>query len=121
MSSYVYLFASVLMGALAQVSLKKGIHALGQISLTTVLPNMVNIVLSPYIMGGIFLYGSSLIIWLIVLSRMELSRAYPFVSLGYIITFALGIGLLGEKMSHYKVFGLMFIVAGIFIMSQGEI
>lgn len=121
MSNYLYLFISVCMGATAQVGLKKGIQGVGPISVATFIPNMGAIFFNPYIIGGIFLYGSSLIIWLIVLSRMELSRAYPFVSLGYMITFALGIILLDEKMSYYKIFGLMFIVVGIFIMSRGEI
>jgi len=121
MSNYTYLLVSILMGALAQVSLKKGMQALGQISVTTLVPNLGGIFFNPYILGGILLYGSSLMIWLIVLSRMELSRAYPFVSLGYMITFACGILLLDEKMSYYKIFGLMFIVAGTLIMSRGEI
>jgi drug/metabolite transporter (DMT)-like permease len=120
MSNMVYLFISVLLGATAQVVLKKGIQTVGQISAATLIPNLGSIFLSPCIISGIVLYGTSLIVWLIVLSRMELSRAYPFVSLGYIITFILGIVLLDEKMSQYKILGLMFIVAGIFIMSRGE-
>lgn len=121
MSNYIYLVISICLGATAQVVLKKGVQAVGRISIETLIPNIGNILLSPYIISGIILYGSSLIVWLIVLSRMELSRAYPFVSLGYIITFIFGIVLLDEKMSQYKIFGLMFIVAGIFIMSQGEL
>lgn len=121
MSNYIYLFISVCLGAMAQVALKKGVQTVGRMSITTFAPNIERIFFSPYIISGILLYGSSLIVWLIVLSRMELSRAYPFVSLGYMITFACGIVLLDEKMSYYKIFGLMFIVGGIFIMSRGEI
>ena len=121
MSNYIYLLISVLLGATAQVVLKKGVQAVGPISIATLIPNIGSIFFCPYIISGIVLYGASLMVWLIVLSRMELSRAYPFVSLGYIITFIFGIVLLDEKMSHYKIFGLLFIIAGIFIMSRGEI
>lgn len=121
MSNYTYLLVSVCLGAGAQVALKKGMQALGRISMATLVPNLGSIFLSPYIIGGMVLYGASLMVWLVVLSRMELSRAYPFVSLGYMITFACGIVLLDERMSYYKIFGLMFIVAGILIMSRGEI
>lgn len=121
MSNYTYLLVSVCLGAGAQVALKKGMQALGRISMATLVPNLGSIFFSPYIIGGMVLYGASLMVWLVVLSRMELSRAYPFVSLGYMITFACGIVLLDEKISYYKIFGLMFIVAGILIMSRGEI
>ncbi|OGR24342.1 MAG: hypothetical protein A2277_02095 [Desulfobacterales bacterium RIFOXYA12_FULL_46_15] len=121
MSHYYYLLISVLLGAAAQVALKKGVQTIGQMSIATFIPNIERIFFCPYIIGGILLYGSSLIVWLIVLSRMELSRAYPFVSLGYLITFASGIVLLDEKMSYCKILGLMFIIGGIFIMSRGEI
>lgn len=121
MSQYLYLIISVLLGAAAQVALKKGMLAVGQMSIATFVPNIEKILFNPYTLSGILLYGSSLMVWLIVLSRMELSKAYPFVSLGYLITFACGIILLDEKMSYYKIFGSMFIVGGIFIMSQGEI
>lgn len=52
---------------------------------------------------GLTCYGLSMFFWLYVLSQMELSKAYPLVSLGYVITLFLGYWLLGESINNYKI------------------
>lgn len=121
MGNFFYLLLSVLLGATAQVSLKKGMQVVGEISITNLYSNIAKIVFNIYIIAGLVFYTLSLVIWLIVLSKMELSKAYPFVSIGYVITFFCGIIFLGEQITIYKLVGLVFVVTGIIIMSKGGI
>ena len=57
------------------------------------------------------------IVWLFVLSQTELSIAYPFVALGFIMTLFLGVFLLGESLTFAKVIGTLLVVAGVAIVS----
>ena len=59
----------------------------------------------------------SAVAWLWVLSRLDVSLAYPLVSLGFVFTFALGIGWLGEPFSWQRLAGCGLIVAGVLLLA----
>jgi drug/metabolite transporter (DMT)-like permease len=65
-----------------------------------------------HILTGFFLYTIGAILWLYVLSKFELSKAYPFASLGYIFSTGIGYLLLHESMSIYRLLGIGFIITG---------
>lgn len=67
---------------------------------------------------GITCYAVSLLVWFYVLSRMELSKAYPLVSGGYVITAILGFYFLNENLSLCKMIGIFCILTGIFFISK---
>ena len=52
------------------------------------------------------------------LSKLELSKAYPLVSLGYVFTLILGYFLLHESINNYKVFGIFFIILGVILIAK---
>ena len=115
---YIFIFASVLLGAVAQYLFKKGMNILNiqnRIDFQTVY----QIIINRFIVSGLIMYGFSVLIWFFVLSKFELSKAYPFVSLGYLITLFLGYFLLNESLSLYKVVGISIIVIGVIILSKG--
>ena len=60
---------------------------------------------SPLVWLGLGLYGASAVLWLWVLSRLDVSLAYPLVSLGFVVTMGLGIVWLGEPFSTRVVAG----------------
>ena len=66
---------------------------------------------------GLFLYGLSMAIWLFVLARLDVSVAYTFVALGFIITMALGIMVLGEAFTLRKVAGTIIVAVGIYLVA----
>lgn len=80
---------------------------------------VLQIIINRYIITGLFMYGFSVLIWFFVLSKFELSKAYPFVSIGYLITLLLGYFLLDESLSLYKVVGILIIVFGVLVLSKG--
>jgi multidrug transporter EmrE-like cation transporter len=70
-----------------------------------------------YILGGFLLYGLGAIIWLGVLSKWDVSKAYPLVGLGFVFTIAIGI-LIGEQVSSVRLIGVALICTGVFIVGQ---
>ena len=70
-------------------------------------------VFAPLVLVGLGLYVASTVIWLLVLARMDVSYAYPFVSLGFAFTALYGYFALHEPMAPARVTGIALIVAGV--------
>jgi drug/metabolite transporter (DMT)-like permease len=112
---------SVAMSAGAQLVLKKGMSApaLQQVMARgNSFDTLVHIFLSPLVIGGLFIYFLGAVVWLLVLSKVELSQAYPFVGLGFILTLILSVLFLSETASMMRIIGTMVIVAGVVMVSQ---
>lgn len=105
--------------ALAQVLLKMGMsspllqEALGK----GLMPVYGAALTSPLIWGGMFCFGASAGLWLLVLGKLDVSLAYPLTSLGIALTTLTGIFLLGEAVTPYKAAGVVLIVAGVLTLS----
>lgn len=114
---YLLAFISILLGAVAQYFLKMGMT---NWALKGSVGEMFRLLFhNYYLWSGILCYGVSMLFWLYVLSRMELSKAYPMVSLGYVITLLIGYFLLNEPLSYPKVIGIVLIVAGVCFIARG--
>ena len=119
MSNISLIVFSVSLNALAQIFLKKGMTLVGYVdtdlnSLWSMLPKFINY----FIFLGMLCYSISIFSWLIVLSRVDVSFAYPFLSLGYILTTVIAYAYLNEEMSYNKVVGISAIVLGTIILGR---
>lgn len=74
---------------------------------------------TPKIWLGIISYGLSLLFWLYVLSKMELSKAYPLVSLGYVFSMVFAYLWLDESITALKIAGVILIITGVVCISKG--
>lgn len=74
---------------------------------------------SPGVWLGLVVYGLSAVLWLFVLARVDLSVAYSFVSLGFLLVMALGAILFGEPITWMKVLGTMLVALGIWLVATG--
>lgn len=111
---------SVSLNALAQILLKQGMLGIGRFAfspdqLLAILPR---IVLNPFVAGGMACYAISIGLWLMVLSRVEVSAAYPFLSVGYIIAAAAGYWLFGESLGAARILGIALICGGVVLVAQ---
>jgi len=70
-----------------------------------------------YIFGGFVLYGIGAVLWLGVLSKWDVSKAYPLVGIGFILTAIIGYAL-GEHLTMTRVSGVALICAGVFLVGQ---
>ncbi|GHT33341.1 transporter [Bacteroidia bacterium] len=114
---YIAALISIILGAIAQYFFKIGVTAVSEKSKSIVSFAKAG-VYSPYIWGGLFCYGFSLLLWFYVLSKMELSKAYPLVSLGYVFTLILGYFLLNEAITVAKITGIILIVGGVIVLTR---
>ena len=62
--------------------------------------------LSGGVLGGLSLYGLGTVLWLGVLSRTEISRAYPFVGLGFVLTALIGYFAFGDSLGPLRIGGI---------------
>ena len=113
---------SVLLSAIAQIILKVGMSSTNiqqAIATATVSTVFHSIMTNIYVIGGLTLYFSSAAVWLFVLAKVDVSFAYPFVGLGFILTMLLAYFINGEALSMTKVAGTLCIAIGIAIIARG--
>jgi drug/metabolite transporter (DMT)-like permease len=116
----VYILISVLGGAAGQVLLKKGMGSMGPLTLSV---NQLGSILwriatNPYVVVGLGVYVCSTIFWLTALSRVNLSYAYPFASLSYIVMLIVSWQLFKEDISFLRLLGSLVIGIGVFLISR---
>lgn len=119
-ADFVYLFFSVFLGACGQLLLKCSVGKLGGVRLegTSLVPSLLRIFTSGGILLGVVFFVLSMVLWLRVLSAMELSRAYPTVSISYLVVLFLSAVFLGEPLTWHKVAGVFFIVLGVLLIHR---
>jgi multidrug transporter EmrE-like cation transporter len=120
LKTYLFLAFSILLGASGQLLLKFSVINMGTINLSwgTLLPTVTKIFTNGWILLGLLLFGTSMVFWIKVISTMELSRAYPSVSLSYVLIFAFSIILFKEEVTSWKVLGLLSILMGVFLLHR---
>lgn len=120
MNQFWLILLSVCLGSFGQITLKIGANKIGQFNLAkeTVLSDAAHILKTPEILMGLILFGASFLLWIKVLTRSELSLAYPMASLGYINVVAVSSWLFGESITQNKIVGILFIMIGIVILHK---
>ncbi|MED1421241.1 EamA family transporter [Bacillus smithii] len=78
---------------------------------------ILKLLLSPYILTGLILYGAATVLWLFILSKVPLSVAYPIQSLAYVFALFGAYFLFGETLTSWKIAGVLLIVAGVAMIS----
>jgi multidrug transporter EmrE-like cation transporter len=102
---------SVTLSAIAQVAFKFGVASTPS-SAARALLGPLSVLLSPGVLGGLAIYGIATLLWLAALARVELSQAYPFVGIGFVLTTLAGWWLFDDKITTTRVFGIAFIALG---------
>jgi len=121
MTRYIPLILSgVLLNAFAQVLLKKGMLGIGyfEIQFQNFFPVIKNVATNLYILLGLGSYVISVAIWLLVLARVEVSYAYPFLSVGYVVVTLVGYLIFQESLSWIRVIGISIIIVGVILLSR---
>jgi multidrug transporter EmrE-like cation transporter len=118
--SFALVLTGVLLNAAAQLLLKAGTNAVGhfEFHLDNVLPVGMKIALEPHILGGLACYGISVVVWIMALSRVPVSIAYPMLSIGYIVNAVAAYYLFNEPLAGQKLLGIGFIVIGVWLVAR---
>lgn len=116
----VYILISVLAGALGQILLKKGMTSMGPLTLSLegVGGIILRIATNPYVVIGLFIYVCGTLFWLVALSRVDLSFAYPFASLSYVVMLTASWLLFQENITPLRLLGTAIIATGVILISR---
>lgn len=118
MDVLILIITCVIFGVFGQLSMKKGMNYIGNVDLKDLFSlKLIPIVLQKYVLIGIILYLFPSIIWLAVLSKAEVSFAYPMIGLGYVFTSILAWFLFGEKLTLIRFLGIILICSGVYLIA----
>ena len=118
--SFSLILTGVLLNAAAQLLLKAGTNAVGhfEFHFDNLVPIGLKLALQPHILGGMTCYAISLVVWIMALSRVPVSIAYPMLSIGYVINAFVAWQWFGEALAAQKLLGIGFIVVGVFLVAR---
>ena len=111
---------TILTNFLSQIMLKKGMTVLPAFELTpsSVFGAAFSIIFNPWVFFGLITMVVSMGSHLLVLSRVELSFAYPFIGLTFVLVTCWGYFVLGEAVNVYRVSGVLMIVLGVLLVAR---
>lgn len=114
-----YILLSGLLGVGGQIMLKRGVAAIGPLALSpeTAVSVVLGLALNPLVIAGLAVYMSGTFFWLLALSRVDLSFAYPFASLNYVVVLLGAWLILGEQPTLARVFGVLAICLGVWAVA----
>ena len=128
-SVFLMVVLSVGLSALAQISLKAGMAAVAaaramsgidaDASAAGPLTALGSAFAQPYVLLGLGLYGLGAMVWMLVLAKLDVSVAYPFVALGFIVVMVLGAFVFGEPVTPAKLFGTALVGVGVWLIARG--
>jgi multidrug transporter EmrE-like cation transporter len=112
---------SAFINTAAQLLLKAGMNRIGgfNFSWANIGPISLQVATNPFILSGLVVYVFAVVVWLLVLSRTEVSVAYPLVSIAYIINAVAAYYIFGEDFSLMKMLGIGVIIFGVYLLARG--
>lgn len=118
--SFALIFTGVMLNAASQILLKAGTNAIGhfEFSMENILPIGLKLATEWHIVMALTFYAISVVIWILALSRVQVSIAYPMISLGYVVGAVAAWWLFDEALNPTKLIGISIIILGVVIISR---
>ncbi len=114
------IFIGVMLNAAAQILMKAGTNTIGhfEFSMANVIPVGWKLATEWHIVTALFCYGISVVVWILALSRVPVSIAFPMLSMAYVVNAVAAKYLLGEDFNVTKLVGMGVIIIGVIIISR---
>ena len=114
------LLTGVLLNVTAQLLLKAGTLRVGEFAFTAdnIVPIGLQLATQPFILAGLACYVVSVVVWILGLSRVPVSIAYPMLSIGYVVGAMAAWYLFGESLTAQKIVGIGFIIIGVYLVAK---
>lgn len=121
-ADFLWVICGVLLNAVAQLLLKAGASSTGPILIgapgTALARSALDLAQHPAILGGLACYAVSVVVWIVALSRVDVSIAYPMLSIGYVVNALLAGWLFGEDVNAQRWLGIGVIVVGVVLVAR---
>lgn len=119
-AAFALVLTGVLLNAVAQLALKASVNDTGIINLDmhSLLSSAGSLATNLWLWLGLICYAISVVVWILALSRVDVSIAYPMLSIGYIVNAVAAWHLFDEPMNLGKVVGIGIIIVGVYILAR---
>lgn len=119
-AAFALVMTGVLLNAVAQLALKASVSDTGIINLDmqSLMSSAVSLVTNLWLWVGLICYGVSVVVWILALSRVDVSIAYPMLSIGYIVNAIAASHLFNEPLGIGKVVGIGIIIVGVYVLAR---
>lgn len=114
----VIILSSVLLNCAAQLLIRRGMLQIGEMSMISMAHSIGDLITNISLWLAMFCYAVSILLWMSVLSKVEVSFAYPFLSIGYIVSSVIGYFFFGESLSATRITGIIVICIGVVLISR---
>ena len=120
LAAFALVITGVLLNAVAQLALKASVNETGIINLDmqSLLSSATSLATNMWLWLGLFCYAISVVVWILALSRVDVSIAYPMLSIGYIVNALAASQLFNEPLGLGKVVGIGVIMLGVYILAR---
>lgn len=118
--AFALVLTGVLLNAAAQLLIKSGAETAGHFSFTAghIWQALLHFALQWQILLGLTFYAVSVVVWILALTRVQVSIAYPMLSLGYVVTAFAAWWLFGEALTVQKLLGIAVIIVGVVLVAR---
>ena len=120
--TFAIIFSGVLLNSAAQLMLKAGARGIGSVSMSSassVGSAALGAAMQPWIAFGLVCYFISAGLWIVALTRVDVTVAYPMLSLGYVIAACLAWQFFGEQLTAARISGILIILVGVVVLARG--
>ena len=114
----ILILLSVLLNCAAQLLIRKGMLIEGEVGMQNMLSHVGSMITNVWLWGAMICYALSIFVWMSVLSKVEVSYAYPFLSVGYVVSAVAGYALFNENLSPIRIAGIIVICIGVILISR---
>ncbi len=114
----ILILLSVLLNCAAQLLIRKGMLIEGEVGMQNMLSHVGSMITNVWLWGAMLCYALSIFLWMSVLSKVEVSYAYPFLSVGYVVSAVAGYALFNENLSPIRIAGIIVICIGVILISR---
>ena len=120
MKDLALVLTSIVLAVCGQLLLKQGMLKIGYVELSgkDILSFLVKAVTSPFVIAGLVTFGVSFVMWLLILTRLELSKVYPMVAIGYVLAVLFSWLFFKESMTALRIVAISLIVLGVVVLSR---
>jgi multidrug transporter EmrE-like cation transporter len=119
-AAFALVMTGVLLNAVAQLALKASVSDTGIINLDmqSLLSSAASLATNLWLWVGLICYAISVVVWILALSRVDVSIAYPMLSIGYIVNALAASQLFNEPLGIGKVVGIGIIIVGVYVLAR---
>jgi multidrug transporter EmrE-like cation transporter len=119
--SYAYVLASLLLTVYGQIIIKWQVMGAGPFPVIASerMYFLGRLLLNPWVASALLGSVFAALSWMVAMTKLDLSHAYPFASISFVLVLALSSIFFNEPVNWYKIFGVALIVSGVIVSSRG--